>query len=335
MDIINVTIPDTVDADSKKRVAESHSEEGYPTKRLRADTTTLIAAKPTLYDPPYPEKDLTRYSQSRLQEGLAFVNQALKKQNITPRTKTFLSLHKNALKVALEDAEPAQSTLATVQTFESIYMSEAFYFAPRDENAQKHLDAYLKLRRLELLAQYGDYLSLELANFKARLLDAVKQDRDNINLREAHSEIAKRKVTQLAEELSKTDINALKTGVYVACDVLGIGTQHLLTLINLWSERRTAFHNEVKQNVENCKWLAVSTNIHRDLRELTNVWPMSDYEEDPDIKCIRTSISRLRDSLFTVLDEDEPAGWLPNALAAELSTVHAARKKKKSGQSFT
>ena len=45
---------------------------------------------------------------------------------------------------------------------DQVYYSAAFYLKQRSSEEHEHPMLYVKLRRLELLANYGDYLGREL-----------------------------------------------------------------------------------------------------------------------------------------------------------------------------
>ena len=75
--------------------------------------------------------------------------------------------HKDAYKVALEDESPNEASRAFVQALDKVYYSASFYFKPRSPDELEHLMSFVKLWRLELRANYGDYLGHEASLFRA------------------------------------------------------------------------------------------------------------------------------------------------------------------------
>ena len=89
-------------------------------------------------------------------QGLGCIINRPAKRIITPRTQEFLKIHKDAYKIAL-DVEPSdKAALAVVQAMDTVYYSSAFYVKPRSSEEHEHLMYYVKLRRLEFLANYGN-----------------------------------------------------------------------------------------------------------------------------------------------------------------------------------
>jgi hypothetical protein len=110
--------------------------------------------------PPKPEEKLDAYSHQRLEQGLEYIISA-SKRDITPRTRTFLKLHQEAYEKALADPFKNLAAVAVVQTLDRVYYTEAFYFKPRQGKDYEQLLAFVKLRQLELLANYGDASGIE------------------------------------------------------------------------------------------------------------------------------------------------------------------------------
>lgn len=167
------TIPDDRGEEIKDLVKErdGSDSEGRPIKRARADTSALLPPgndEQSIEDPPIPESDLNNYDRERLQKGLRCIIEAAKKK-ITPRTQEFLKLHKDAYKAALEAHTSEEASRAVVQAMDQVYHTAAFYFEPRSSEEYERLMIYLKLRRLESMANYGDYLRQELQEIRAIL----------------------------------------------------------------------------------------------------------------------------------------------------------------------
>jgi hypothetical protein len=151
------------------RERDGVDNEGCPTKRTRADTSTFLPpGGPDGQDveeqlePPKPEDDLKKYDRERLQNGLRFLRKAAKRK-ITLRTKGFLKLHKDAYIAALDEKAPVEASRAVVHAIDQVYYSAAFYLKSRSPVEYENLMLHVKLRRLELLANYGHYLGHDRA----------------------------------------------------------------------------------------------------------------------------------------------------------------------------
>ncbi len=144
------TIPDDHGEEIRKRVRErdGSDDEGRPTKRARANTSALLPPegdRQNIEEPPKPEYDLDKYDRVRLQQGLRYIDGAAKRK-ITPRTREFLKLHKDACKVALDGEPPDKASRAVVRAMDKVYFSAAFYLKPRSSDELEHLMLYVKLR---------------------------------------------------------------------------------------------------------------------------------------------------------------------------------------------
>ncbi|KAI9808903.1 MAG: hypothetical protein M1826_004020 [Phylliscum demangeonii] len=318
------TIPDDHGEGIKDlvRKRDDSDSEDRPAKRVRPDTSAHLPPggdEKDVEEPPKPEDDLDKYDRERLQKGLRYVDGAAKRK-ITPRTQVFLKLHKDAYEAALDDGKPEKASRAVVQAMDRVYSSAAFYFKPEDPD---RLMLYVKLRRLELLANYGDYLGHELQGHRADLKAAAAGGSGEVQ--DAAKELGSRKTwLNIADELAGTDVNDLRKHVHTACGVLGIDPYHMLWLIKEWGERNRTFHNQIRQYVTDRHWPDLAQQICRDLHELVNVAPDLDtaakYEK---------VLVRIREDYFDVMRDDDPQYWFPNEKAKKLSQETVARDKKR------
>lgn len=81
----------------------------------------------------------------------------------------FLNLGKDAYQIALEVEVSDQKAPAVVQAYDKVYSSSAFHFRPRASDEYKRYMDYVKLRRFELLASYGDDFGQEQQLIRANL----------------------------------------------------------------------------------------------------------------------------------------------------------------------
>ncbi|KAL9133070.1 MAG: hypothetical protein Q9175_005747 [Cornicularia normoerica] len=320
-------IPDDRGEEIRKRVRERDdpNNEGRPTKRARANTSALLPPegdRQDIEEPPKPEDDLDKYDRERLQQGLRYIDGAAKRK-ITPRTQEFLKLHKDAYKVALDDEAPDKASRAVVQAMDKVYSSAAFYLKPRSSEEHEHLMRYVKLRRLEFLANYGDYLGQELQNIRADL-KAAAVDADS-EIRTAALELAPPKTwLTIADELAGTDMADLRKQATVACGVLGIDSVHMLWLIKEWAERNRIFHNQIRQYISDCHWNLLAEQIYRDLKELLHVAP----DEDTAAKYEKVLLS-IQNEYFNAMSLVDPHHFLLNEKATKLTWEKLAWEKKR------
>ncbi|KAI9772749.1 MAG: hypothetical protein M1840_000344 [Geoglossum simile] len=320
------TIPDDHGEEIKTRVRERDGSDGEerPTKRARADTSALLPPggdEQEVETPPKPEDDLDKYDRERLQKGLRYINGAAKRK-ITPRTQEFLKLHKDAYKAALDGEAPEKASRAVVQAMDKVYYSAAFFFKPRSSEEHEHLMHYVKLRRLELLANYGDYLGQELQEIRADLKAAAIGTSSEV--RGAALELGPPKTwLTIADELAGANMADLRKHVYIACGVLGVDPNHMLWLIKEWAERNRTFHNHIRQYISECRWPRLAEQICRDLKELLNVAP------DPDTAAnYEKVLLSIQNEYFDVMIRDDPDYWYPNEKAREMVAEKMAREKK-------
>lgn len=327
MDLYLDIVPDEHGEAIKKRVRErdGSDDEGRPVKRSRADTITLLPLgedEEEIEEPPPPEDDLDKYDRERLQKGLKYVNGAVKRK-ITPRTKEFLNLHKDAYKAALDGSSPVEASRAVVQAMDRVYHSTAFFFKPRSSEEHENLMRLVKLRRLEFLANYGDYLGQELQGLRANLKAAAKGA--GSELREAAQALGPPNTwTSIANELAGAKMGYLEHQVYHSCNVLGIDPVHTIWLIKEWWARNSFFHNQTREYISDCRWVNLAEQICRDLKELIKVAP--DRETATNYEKVLLSI---RNECFDVMSRDDPQYWFPSDKAKRLSMDKLKKDKKR------
>lgn len=332
MDTYFNTIPYDLGEDVRKRVRErdGSDNEECPRKRGRADTGALLASEDDgqeVKEPLEPEEDLDKYDRMRLQKGLKYINEAATRK-ITPRTQEFLRLHKDAYEIALDSEAPDKASRAVVQALDRVYYSAAFYFKPASSEDHQRYMYFVKLRRLELLANYGDYLGYEVqgvrAELKAKAIGAspeVQQAAEKLGPRRTWVEIPDELIEDEMSDVTRDD---LRRHVHVACGVLGIDPTHMSWLIKEWAERNRTFHNQTRQYIHDCHWGSLAEQISRDLKELLNVEP----DRDTAAKYEQVLLS-IRSEYFNVITQDDPQHWIPDEKATKLIRERMAKDEKK------
>lgn len=215
-----------------------------------------------------------------------------------------------------------------MQALDQVYYSAAFYFKPASSEDHQRYIYFVKLRRLELLANYGDYLGYELQGIQAKL--KVKAIGASSEVQQAAEKLGSRRtLVEIADELIEdgmNDVNLddLRRHVHVACGVLGIDPTHMSWLIKEWAERNRTFHNQARQYISDCHWGSLAEQISRDLKELLNVEP----DRDTAAKYEQVLLS-IRSEYFDVITQDDPQHWIPNEEARKLTREKMAKDKKK------
>ena len=329
MDSYLDNIPDDRGEEFKKCIRErdGSDSEGRPTKRARADTSALLPPgndEQNIEDPPERESDLNNYNRERLQKGLRYINEAAKKK-ITPRTREFLKHYKDAYEAALEAQASVEASRAVVQGMDQAYYSAEFYLEPRSSEEYDHLMLYLKLRWLEFMANYSNYLGKELQEIRVDFKAAAISASSGV---EEVSPIALEAVKpwlDIAGQLGGEDVGSHRRHVNIACGVLGIDSSHMIWLIKEWAaDRNLIFHSQIRQYISDCHWGSLAQQICRNLKELLNLGP--DAETAKEYEKVLLSI---REEYFDVMSHDEPQHWLPNENARKLIEDKLARDERR------
>lgn len=334
MDRFTNVIPIESSEEIRKRIAERDGEDNEQpsAKRARADTTAhLPAYLPQIDQPPKAEADLNKYDYVRLQQGLSYVIGEMKRK-ITPRTAAFLEYHKDAYKVALERDASDPASLAVVQYLDKVYASGVFYFKVASQQEQDQLDWYLRLRRLELLANYGDYLGQESQHLKADIEQKADDHDEAEESKPSMNEPTKSKTWKmLAEGWKGHEAPELRQHVSRACAKLGLDSTHMRWLIEQWGLKRNhrTFHCRIREHIAAYKWGDLATQLGRDLAELVIIIKSDDNE----MEGYEKTMVLLRDRYLIVGDPLEPGTWLPSQHALDLIKARYATEAEKGGSS--
>ncbi|KAI9723304.1 MAG: hypothetical protein M1812_001187 [Candelaria pacifica] len=316
-------IPDDFSGEIRKRLRERDGDEPDPRhlKRQRADTNTLIPEhiEGDLTTPPLPEADLERYDRERLNRGLNYIKQAANRR-ITPRTEVFLELAKEAYNAALDTDAPNDKSVAVVQTFDEIYNNGAFFFKDRTPEDYEQLMHYVRLRRMELRANYGDYLGQTLGDSTTRLKAEAETSGDEV--KNAYLELGPpRSYVDMADELEGTSPDSLLKNVRIGCGILGMDSEHMQWVIKEWGGRNRQFHNRIREHITACHWGKVAEQVCRDIKELLTLG----LERELQASYEKTLIG-IRDEYFDAVDREDFEDWLPNARAIELNRAKRERE---------
>jgi hypothetical protein len=170
-------------------------------------------------------------------------------RKIIPRTQGFLQMHIYAYKTAFHDEARKEASVAIVQALDHVYRSEAFLLKPRKPDEHDFYMQFVKLRRMELLANYGDYLDRSLRAARAHLKKGAAAEDANSDLKEASLALGPPKTWQpIAADLT-ADLKDMRRHASVASTVLGLDLLHMEWLINEWATRKNLFHNQIRDHI--------------------------------------------------------------------------------------
>lgn len=182
---------------------------------------------------------------------------------------------------------------------------------------------YVKLRRLELLANYGDYLGQELQEIRADLkVAAIGADS---KVQKAAEDLGPPNIwLAIADDLVGDKFDDIRKNVRIACGVLGIDPNHMLWLLKEWGERNRMFYNQIRHNISDCNWSHLAEQVCRDLKELPNVAPDTDTAAN-----YEKVLLSIQNEHFDALTRDDPQNWFPNEKARKLTEEKLAKEKKR------
>lgn len=309
-------IPEDHEHEVRRRIRGRDEEDSKSPNRGPpvASNPTSNPATSASIQAPKPEDSLDAYNQQRLEEGLRYIVNAVK-GDITPRTRTFLKLHQEAYEKTLSDFSKNTAAVAVVKALDTVYYTEAFYFKPRQEKDRDQLQAFVKLRQLEMLANYGDYLEQELQELqelRAELKEASKTGGNDFK-EAALAPRPPKTWIEIADELSSKDSLGIAAHIRVTCGVLGIEADHMSWLIKEWGARCRDFHNSVHAYITECNWSSLKSQLCRDLKERLMI--TTDAEIAFKYQTVLLSIAH---EYFEIDYYDDPNAWYPNENSREL-----------------
>ena len=297
------------------RKREDNAKAMQVSERPRRTNDLLPPEKPG--EPPLErlkrEDSMQDYTQERLERGLQYICQTLERE-LTPRTFSFLNLCKEHYKAALEEENPSGASCAVVQAMDHAYDSTAFYHRVRRPGEAAFLGMFVKLRKLENLGNYGDFLGKSLQEIRAMLeIEAAKQSPQQA---EAVSDSSRELPawSEIANGLEGADTKELRKHVFTACDILNLDPNHMGDLVQEWADRKVVAHDQVRKYVRECNWWSLAKQLCRDIKELPNIYT------DPDTRAaFERAMVHIRDEYFDVVDPEGASGWFANEHAKVLS----------------
>ena len=292
--------------------------------RARGDTATLL---PTSFQPavgglvqcPKPEKDIAAYDVPRLQQSLIFVETVLAKRDITPRSETFYELFKESIKDAMRTKGSQETQVKAaewVAKFEFLANSNDFLVFRLSPDQQILQDEILKLRELQYLLRYGDYMKVLPNKVRAyasehstknwQLISGKHQWTDvsaNIRKEEEKEKEAQRKGQ---EWIGKFD--SVRIAIGIACDDLGVDEQEVVWAIHNYAKRNEVAHNDFEKLKGSGDFVRLAHTLYADLHDLRCTF--SSFDPENDIGKLESFIQQEIDWCFDVRDPDDCKSWV-------------------------
>lgn len=260
----------------------------------------------------------------------------------------------------------ANAAISVVQALDQVYDTEGFYFRPwqqgKDKNFNEQLQTFVKLRQLEMLANYGDgdYLlgGQELQEGIRAEEDLKEEEVAKVEVEggtQDEDDVVKAgtpfKWVSIADELAGSDALGIACHIRVASAALGIDAEHMSWLIEQWGSRSATrkFHNSIREYVQECRWSKLQALLCRDLKELCMVMGVStddegDGEGDGEAegegegkggsaaKKYEKVILKVAHEYFDIDDYEDPDAWYLNGRARGLLREKTLKEEKDKGK---
>ena len=292
--------------------------------RARGDTATLLPAsfQPDvggLVQCPKPEKNFTAYDVPRLQQSLIFVETVLAKRNRIPRSEAFYELFKQSIKDAMRTKGSEETKVKAaewVAKLEYLANTNDFLVSRLSPDQQLLQDDILKLRELQYLLRYGDYMKVlpnvvpthasKNATMNWQLISGKHNWTDvsaNIRKEEEREKEAQRKGQ---EWIGKYD--SLRLAITIACKDLGIDEQEVLWAIHSYAKGDEVAHNGFEKLKGSGDFKRLAHTLYADLHDLRCTF--SSFDPEIDLRKLENFIRQEIDWCFDVRDPDDCKTWI-------------------------
>ncbi|KAI1396762.1 hypothetical protein F4819DRAFT_116995 [Hypoxylon fuscum] len=290
--------------------------------RVRSSTKSLLG---TNYEetvdgsiaPLVPPQDVNGYTDDRLKEGLAFVNNVLRnpKRRISPIGSHCLEMYKASVKDVLdkdyEDDQEKDLLVKNIAVYENDIYVKDFLRGPNNELESDIVLRLGELRRFEFAARYGDYMQRVCENVKTT---ARAEKTEHFEELQGWG----RYWTDISGQLSQEDtdykrfragIAGIKPGqvkislaIHNACSAMGLNFDITRHSITMHVNPNKLVHLSIQRMIEQEDWHSLKEVLVRDLHDLPLVAP---HHLRPSIPVVQSIIESILDEKFD-RDPDEP-----------------------------
>jgi hypothetical protein len=269
---------------------------------------------------PVPEDDPAHYTFPRMEKSLAFAH-GFMWRNISPRARLFLSLVKAEVKEAMhaETYDEIFTYAKRIMILDRLVRSMDFWRpSPRPQNVVEMEQEILKLRQIQYVARYGDYLEFLPTRIRAHASKTRFEGSDVFTERSYWTPIAAeiRHEDELLEEQyrlgdSQSPVNGrYHLAIGNACHSLGISRELVLLSVKEYGDRNSEVHRDLGDLRKAGKFHILAKILFTDREELCLTFPVAKSTED--IDALREIIQDQIDTWFVCHYPDEHQSWYPN-----------------------
>ena len=278
---------------------------------------------------PKPEADLASYDEPALVRRVEFGRQTVARK-VSPRTDEFAqnyeAISSDTLDALRNDDISLNQKRAKLRSLDqAVHRDTSLMMVPKG-NYKELMDNVQRLKRMEMLARYGDYLARDLNIFKKCAQKECKDD--NVYLQEYWSVTAKQlKEEQRIEAQEGEHANPARLTTLIAvknvCHHMGIDLDQLLWTIDAYSERNLAFHSGFDELLQRGKYSQAAKVLYVDIQDLERLY--KDEEPARNLNYLGKILLQLRDRFFNVssIEADNPEAWEWTSEAKQLRQSHA------------
>jgi hypothetical protein len=240
---------------------------------------------------------------------------------------------------ALEAKTPEEklTRVHEIEVFERVINDKAF-LQPRtfSENMEME-DALLRLRELQYLARYGDYVKIVTGQVRLHAGETRFAGWETLSGKHQWIEISQRLKKEEYDldkavkgpwekepKYSYDTIIAIET----VCEGMGYDPELVKWSIHTYAERNATFHKDLDHLITKGAFTQLAEALYRDFRDIYCVF--SETRSQTDLKYLECVIKAQIDRWFdTSLAPDNPLAWLPKK---ELMDAYTKAVKKASDQ---
>ena len=291
-------------------------------------------------------------------ESFVFASQRLRDKKTSPRTYAFLEYTRNTCVRAYESLKDEYLRVKMATCIKLLH-NKAFMLQVPCHLEEDLANELKDLRRLQLLANYGDYAKVKLTDLRVSARK-IQKNSDGIKKHTASTVFWTTIHKQLEEETRAvedrgrpdfdtpenfTPLSAFTHMHYlmnIVCDTLGYDRSYIKHIIALYAERNGQIHSDVAPMIEHCRFIELGSGLFQDREDLEENLEEQDIDDAQDRRDILSTITELmqRYSLCisqyeddTVLSQcamDQQYAYTQNRLKKrQASIAKEARKEEK------
>lgn len=272
---------------------------------------------------PTPEERSNQYTFTRLQSGLAYAQSCLKR-DISPRSELFLYLYKQEVKDAMtsENEEEKEKHIKMIMIQETL-IKEKHFLRPLQHQNTEMQGELLKLREVQYITRYGEYLKIIPNRLRAHAKKAKFDDWELLAQGTFWTDIAAKIAEEDAayqlvkQKKASADILTFDTTLAVrrACYDLGIFDDLAFWSIAEYGDGNSSVHRDLDSLKKTGDFGMLAKILYADRREVNMTF--SEIQSETDLDALAEIIQGEIESLFQCLDPEDPKTWVAKDLLIE------------------